>query len=115
MFGVHGSGDTSGFGGCSGCPPYAPAPAERPYGGWFDEVADELVAAMASAAIPPQRGAQTTVDRGEITFYVAREHLRRPVPHAARRRVAALRAGSSISGRRLRRGRRRAGCTSSTS
>src|SRR6478672_8506063 len=41
MFGVHGTGDTSGFGGLR-LPGYAPAPAERPFGGWFDELADEL-------------------------------------------------------------------------
>jgi NADH-quinone oxidoreductase subunit B len=40
MFGVRGSGDTSGFGGLR-LPGYAPAPAERPFGGWFDELADD--------------------------------------------------------------------------
>src|SRR4029450_6917165 len=39
MFGVHGTGDTSGFGGLR-LPGYAPAPAERPFGGSFDELAD---------------------------------------------------------------------------
>ncbi|MEO7194552.1 MAG: NADH-quinone oxidoreductase subunit C, partial [Pseudonocardiaceae bacterium] len=39
MFGVHGSGDTSGYGGLT-LPAYVPAPAQRPYGGWFDEVTD---------------------------------------------------------------------------
>src|SRR5918997_420450 len=34
MFNVRGSGDTSGFGGLQ-LPGYVPAPAERPYGGWF--------------------------------------------------------------------------------
>jgi NADH-quinone oxidoreductase subunit C len=73
MFGVSGSGDTSGFGGLR-LPGYAPAPAERPYGGWFDAFADELGAALAERGI---RGAitQLTIDRGEITFYVARERL----------------------------------------
>ena len=40
-FGAHGSGDTSGFGGLVRRP-WAPAPAERPYGEGFDEVADAL-------------------------------------------------------------------------
>jgi NADH-quinone oxidoreductase subunit C len=73
MFGVRGSGDTSGFGGLR-LPGYAPAPAERPYGGWFDAFADELSAALAERGV---HGAvdQVTVDRGEITFYVARERL----------------------------------------
>jgi NADH-quinone oxidoreductase subunit C len=73
MFGVTGSGDTSGFGGLR-LPGYAPAPAERPYGGWFDELADDLTDALAERGV---RGAvqQVTVDRGEITFYVRREAI----------------------------------------
>jgi NADH-quinone oxidoreductase subunit C len=73
MFGVRGSGDTSGFGGLR-LPGYAPAPAECPYGGWFDELADELADALAERGV---RGAvqQVTVDRGEITFYVRRETI----------------------------------------
>jgi NADH-quinone oxidoreductase subunit C len=73
MFGVRDSGDTSGFGGLR-LPGYAPAPAERPFGGWFDAFVDELGAALAERGIP---GAieQVTIDRGEITFYVARERL----------------------------------------
>ncbi|MBA2324441.1 MAG: NADH-quinone oxidoreductase subunit C, partial [Pseudonocardiales bacterium] len=69
MFGVHDDGDTSGFGGLR-LPAYAPAPAERPYGGWFDDFADELLAAMAEREIPGTAIRQVTVDRGEITLYV---------------------------------------------
>ena len=73
MFGVRGTGDTSGFGGLE-LPGYVPAPAERPYGGWFDAFVDELGAALAERGVA---GAvqQITIDRGEITFYVARERL----------------------------------------
>jgi NADH-quinone oxidoreductase subunit C len=73
MFGVRGSGDTSGFGGLR-LPGYAPAPAEPPYGGWFDELAEELGNALARRGI---RGVvdQVTIDRNEITFYVRRERL----------------------------------------
>ncbi|WP_290051348.1 NADH-quinone oxidoreductase subunit C [Amycolatopsis solani] len=74
MFGVHGTGDTSGYGGVR-LPAYSPAPAERPYGGWFDQFADEFYAALSDNKIPAEAILQTTVDRGEITFYVAREHL----------------------------------------
>ncbi len=88
MFGVQGSGDTSGFG-LLIREPYTPAPAERPYGGperaradsrsdgpgEFDEVADALFAAMAARSIPPHAVLQTTVANGEITFYIARDHL----------------------------------------
>lgn len=75
MFGVRGSGDTSGFGGLR-LPAYAPAPAERPYGGWFDEFADELGAALAERDIPTNAIRQVTIDRGEITLFVARERIR---------------------------------------
>ncbi|GAA4844829.1 NADH-quinone oxidoreductase subunit C [Saccharopolyspora rosea] len=75
MFGVRGTGDTSGYGGLR-LPAYVPPPAERPYGGWFDEVADNLFAALRDEGVPAERAIQqVTVDRGEITFYVAREHL----------------------------------------
>jgi NADH-quinone oxidoreductase subunit C len=74
MFGVHGTGDTSGYGGVR-LPAYGPAPAERPYGGWFDEFADEFYAALSDNRIPAEAVLQTTVDRGEITFYIARDHL----------------------------------------
>ena len=74
MFGVHGSGDTSGFG-LLVSQPYTPAPAERPYGSYFDEVADALLAAMQQRSIPPQALLQTTVANQEITFYVARDYL----------------------------------------
>jgi NADH-quinone oxidoreductase subunit C len=74
MFGVTGTGDTSGFGGLQ-LPQYAPAPSERPYGGWFDEFTDEMLAAFSSRNIPAEAILQVTVDRGEITYYVDREHL----------------------------------------
>ncbi|MET3804717.1 NADH-quinone oxidoreductase subunit C [Nakamurella sp. UYEF19] len=94
MFGVNGSGDTSGFGLLVSAP-YAPAPAERPYGGpggvlgarderssgsdqgrgVFDQVADALAAAMVERNIPATALLQTTVANSEITFYLAREHL----------------------------------------
>ena len=81
MFGISGSGDTSGFGGLR-LPAYAPAPAERPYGGWFDEVVDETAAALdegrqedGTSVTFDEAVLQVTVDRGEMTWYVAREHL----------------------------------------
>ncbi|WP_158881551.1 NADH-quinone oxidoreductase subunit C [Amycolatopsis anabasis] len=74
MFGVSDAGDTSGYGGLR-LPAYTAPPAERPYGGWFDELADEFFAALSDNGIPVESVLQVTVDRGEITFYVAREHL----------------------------------------
>ncbi|MBW0091772.1 NADH-quinone oxidoreductase subunit C [Pseudonocardia sp. KRD-184] len=74
MFGVTGSGDTSGFGGLR-LPGYAPAPAERPFGGWFDEFADDLAEALAERDVPRDSVQQITIDRGEITFYVRPERV----------------------------------------
>lgn len=74
MFGVSGSGDTSGFGGLR-LPAFVPAQAERPFGGWFDEVVDELAGAMQEKNLPADAVQQITIDRGEITFYVRRENL----------------------------------------
>ncbi len=74
MFGIHGTGDTSGFGGLR-LPGYAPAPAERPFGGWFDEFADDFAEALTERGVPRDAVQQITVDRGEITFYVQRERI----------------------------------------
>ncbi|MGH3825112.1 MAG: NADH-quinone oxidoreductase subunit C [Pseudonocardiaceae bacterium] len=74
MFGVRGSGDTSGYGGLV-LPEYVPLPAQRPYGGGFDETTDELLAAMRERGVPAEAIQQVTIDRGEITYYVRREHL----------------------------------------
>ena len=71
MFGVQGSGDTTGFGGLVREPYVAPA-AERPYGGYFDEVVDSIVAASTSAAAAITK---VSVDRGELTLYVMPERL----------------------------------------
>ena len=74
MFGVSGSGDTSGFGGLR-LPGYAPAPAERPFGGWFDEFADDLVEALDEHGIARGAVQQITIDRDELTFFVQRERI----------------------------------------
>ena len=73
MFGVHDSGDTTGFGGLQREPFVAPA-AERPYGGYFDEVVDSLIAASASAADAVDK---IVVDRGELTLYIRTDALAR--------------------------------------
>ncbi|MPY82903.1 MAG: NADH-quinone oxidoreductase subunit C [Actinophytocola sp.] len=74
MFGVRGTGDTSGYGGLR-LPAYTPPAAERPYGGWFDDFADEFLAALADNDIESSAIQQVTIDRGEITFYVQRERI----------------------------------------
>lgn len=71
MFGVKGTGDTSGYGGLirSG---QQPGSSQRPYGSYFDEVADELERAypLFSDAIE-----KVIVDRGELTLHIKRERL----------------------------------------
>ncbi len=72
MFGVTGTGDTSGYGGLV-APVVYPDAAERPYGpstgsggtGWFDAVADGLDPLIESVVI----------HRGEITFHIAPGNL----------------------------------------
>lgn len=71
MFGVSGSGDTSGYGGLVRRVPQPPE-SERPYGGYFDEVADALAEAFPGLS---DAVARVVVDRGEITFHVRRERL----------------------------------------
>jgi NADH-quinone oxidoreductase subunit C len=71
MFGVTGSGDTTGFGGLQRETWIAPA-AQRPYGSYFDELMDALYAAypdLDAALI------KVVVDRGELTLHLHREHL----------------------------------------
>jgi NADH-quinone oxidoreductase subunit C len=78
MFGVSGSGDTSGYGGLVR-PVTIPGSTARPYGRWFDAAVDRLEAALAegrSDATPAVRPIdRVVVHRGELTVHVAREHL----------------------------------------
>ena len=67
-FGVAGSGDTSGFGGLVEAIVLPPA-SQRPYGGDFDELADELDLSLAARGINDSIE-KVVVDRGEITFFV---------------------------------------------
>lgn len=72
MFGVHGTGDTSGFGGLAR-PHEDPHSTSRPYGGYFDEVSDAL-----AEAYPAFNDAiyRVVVDRGELTLYVKPDRVR---------------------------------------
>ncbi len=66
MFGVQDTPDTSGFGLLR---VYQPPPLDspRPYGSYFDEIADTLGLSDAIERV--------VVDRGELTFHVRRERL----------------------------------------
>jgi NADH-quinone oxidoreductase subunit C len=79
MFGVTDGGDTSGYGGLV-APVLFPAAAVRPYGGYFDEVADHLERALVGAGASYSTSfslavERVVVDRGEMTFFIARKHL----------------------------------------
>ncbi|MCP3822383.1 NADH-quinone oxidoreductase subunit C [Streptomyces sp. A3M-1-3] len=75
MFGAGDGGDTSGYGGLVRTVTL-PGATARPYGGWFDEVADELEGALEEQGLVPENAIEkTVVDRGELTFHIAREHL----------------------------------------
>jgi len=75
MFGGHGAGDTSGYGGLVRTVTM-PAPTARPYGGYFDEVADVLAQSLGDAGTEPAEAIESVVvDRGELQFNVRREHL----------------------------------------
>jgi len=53
-----------------------PGPSVRPYGGWFDDVADALDAALVARGVQSNVAIEkVVVDRGELTFFVRREHL----------------------------------------
>jgi NADH-quinone oxidoreductase subunit C len=71
MFGINGSGDTSGFGGLVRRQVAVPG-TERPYGGYFDEVYDAL-----DEAFPGLHDAieKVIVDRGELTLHVVPERI----------------------------------------
>jgi NADH-quinone oxidoreductase subunit C len=75
LFGGSGSGDTSGFGGLVRTIAF-PAPTPRPFGGWYDEVADELDLALQDDGLSLDDAvAAVVVANGEITFHVHAEHL----------------------------------------
>jgi NADH-quinone oxidoreductase subunit C len=75
MFGVTGSGDTSGYGRLVR-EVTLPSRSPRPYGGYFDEVVDNLAEVLKSAGIDPDEAIETVVaDRGELTLHVRRDLL----------------------------------------
>jgi NADH-quinone oxidoreductase subunit C len=75
MFGAKTTGDTSGYGGLVVRQrPKVSTP--RPYGGYFDEVADHLGAALEPTEVDFGDAIErVVVDRGELTFHVRRRHL----------------------------------------
>jgi NADH-quinone oxidoreductase subunit C len=75
MFGAKAGDDTSGYGGLVRTVAL-PAPSLRPYGGYFDEVADKLTNALSLGGSSFDGAVESVVvDRGEITFHVRRDEL----------------------------------------
>ena len=71
MFGARGTGDTSGYGGLVRTAASAGS-SERPFGGYFDDVADDLERAYPEFSTAIER---VVVDRGELTLHIKREKL----------------------------------------
>lgn len=75
MFGATGSGDTSGFGGLVTVVP-VPVAAVRPFGSYFDIIADELVAALPDFDSTFDKAvSKVVVDRDELTLHVNASEL----------------------------------------
>ena len=76
MFGSTRGQDTSGYGGLV-TPTLLPGATPRPYGSYFDELADALGRALVEGDGPDLDDAveKVVVDRGELTLFVRREHL----------------------------------------
>ena len=75
MFGVSGTGDTSGYGGLK----VRRAPrlsSPRPYGSYFDDLTDALAASLAGVGSSFEAAVENViVSTGDLTLYVRREHL----------------------------------------
>jgi NADH-quinone oxidoreductase subunit C len=75
LFGVSGTGDTSGYGQLVRDIEF-PGRSSRPYGGYFDEVVDDLTEALERTGVEFDDAVETVVVfRGQLTLYVCRELL----------------------------------------
>lgn len=75
MWGVKGSGDTSGFQGAERVEVMA-RPATRPYGGWFDQAVDVLVELIEKDGFAAESVIEkVVVENGQLVIFVTREHL----------------------------------------
>jgi NADH-quinone oxidoreductase subunit C len=95
MFGVRGTGDTSGYGGLTR-PVMMPGASNQPFGGWFDEVHDRL--STLTDAHDTSAIEKVVVDRGEITFFIRRHALLDVVTHLRNDESLRFEFCSSISG-----------------
>jgi NADH-quinone oxidoreductase subunit C len=96
MFGVRGTGDTSGYGGLRR-PVSMPGSSARPFGGHLDEVADRFEVALRSEGIDDAIE-KIVVHRGEITFFIRRHQLLRTVQRLRDDAPLRFELCSSVSG-----------------
>ena len=89
MFGVQGTGDTSGFGGLVRRRARRRRARPRPYGGYFDEVSTRSRRRTRRFDDAIEK---VVVDRGELTLHIVPERIAEVCQVHARRRGAALRA-----------------------
>ncbi|MDD7384642.1 MAG: NADH-quinone oxidoreductase subunit C [Actinomycetaceae bacterium] len=81
MWGVHGSGDTSGFSGLKRTEVMA-RPATRPYGGWFDAVVDYLIEDLQQDGISPEAAIEkVVVENGQLVLFIARQYIKPVAQH----------------------------------
>jgi NADH-quinone oxidoreductase subunit C len=75
MFGTLTTGDTSGYGGLRVRRP-APPSSQRPYGSYFDEMADQLAEGLEREGSAFSDAVErVAVEYGELTLHIPREHL----------------------------------------
>ena len=75
MFGASGSGDTSGFGGLVTVVP-VPVAASRPFGSYFDVIADELAASLSDFGTTWEKAIEKVViEHNEMTIHVRASEL----------------------------------------
>ncbi|SNS27180.1 NADH-quinone oxidoreductase subunit C [Rhodococcoides kyotonense] len=75
MFGVRGTGDTSGYGRLVP-PTHVVGTSTRPYGGYFDSIADDMERKLPERGLSFDDAVETVVVfRGQLTLHIRREHL----------------------------------------
>jgi NADH-quinone oxidoreductase subunit C len=104
LFGVQGTGDTSGFGGLVRRRT-ALISTSKPYGGYFDDVTDALREALADAAGVPAEAFDfgdaieaVVVDRGELTLHIKADRIAEVCQHMRDDPALRFELCSSVSG-----------------
>ncbi|RRR26278.1 NADH-quinone oxidoreductase subunit C [Schaalia georgiae] len=81
LFGAGGDSSTSGFAGLV-ADSFLPGETARPYGGWFDQAVDVLEELIGADGLEVADVIEkVVVDRGQLTVFIAREHIVRVAEH----------------------------------